>query len=428
MTQSSARKYLATGAVAAALLIGGFGSWAVYSEISGAVIAQGRIRAENDQQVIQHAEGGVVRSILVEEGDTVAAGDVMLQLDDTVLTAELSALKARQGEMTARAARLEAEMVGATSIDFPDHLIAISPEDADEMIAGQEVIFAARMDAQTKEAESLALRRTQIRAQIDGLNAQRIAAEAQLDIIEAELGDQSSLRDRGLSLAAKLNGLKREKADAEGRIGNLISKIAESEERITEIETNFIKDVSLKREKTTEELRAIKVELAALETKRVNLAEQIARLDVRAPVSGLVHDLRVHALRSVVRPAEELGQIISNDDGLVISAHVDPAHIDQVRLGQDTTLRFSGLNARTTPELAGTVTRVSADAFTDESTGQSYYLIEVEPRPGELAKLASTPPVPGMPVETYIRTEARSPLSYLIKPMADYFSTAMRES
>lgn len=162
--------------------------------------------------------------------------------------------------------------------------------------------------------------------------------------------------------------------------------------------------------------------------RRLALLEQIRRLDIVAPVSGVVYDLTVFAPQSVLRAADPVLYIVPQDRPLTIAAQVDPIHIDALSLGQEVTLRFSGFNQRSTPELTGRVVQISADAFEDERRAKTYYRAQISLSEAQRARLPeSTTLLPGMPVEAFIRTEDRTPISYLVKPLSDYFARALRE-
>jgi HlyD family secretion protein len=425
---SSARLHLALGFSALIVLLVGFGSWASLTSISGAVIAPGSIQAVLANQVIQHSSGGIVSKIRVRNGDIVEAGDVMLVLDGTLSRAELSTTNLRQAELLARGARLEAEAVGASDIAFPETLTLDHDTSVAQMIAGQQEIFEARRASRAKEAESLEQRKLQIQAQIEGAIAERSSAYTQIEIISGEVRDQESLFEKGLAQASRLNTLRRQKAALEGSLGRLNSQIGESRERIAELETEFVrKDLNL-REENAVELREVRSEILSLREREIALQDNLDRLDIRAPISGMVHGFSVQALQSVISPADQLAQIIPLGQEVVISTRAQPINIDEIHIDQDASLRFSALNQRVTPVLTGKVTRISADVFSDPNTGASFYQVEITPLQGELSKLGEMTLMPGMPVEGYISTASRTPLSYLMKPFMDYFSQAMRES
>lgn len=427
----SATRPLLVGLLGLALLLGGFGTWAVRSNIAGAIVAPGRIEVDRNRQVVQHLDGGVVDEILVDEGDTVKAGDVLIRLDDRALRSELLITEGQLYELMARRGRLEAEQDERDEITFEPELLqaaADRPEMRD-LIEGQKRLFAARNESATREIEQLEKRRGQIASQIEGIDAQREALGIQLDLIEDQLVDQQSLLDRGLTQAATVLDLKREEARLKGQVGELVANRAQAEGKITEIDIEIDKIGTRRREEATTRLRELQYQEIGLAEERRSLLDRMERLDIKAPVSGVVYGMQVHTPRSVIRPADPVLFLVPQDRPLVIVARVEPIHIDQIHTGQDVILRFSAFDQRRTPELTGKVTQVSADAFEDEASRLSFYRAEVELNPGELDRLPTgTVLIPGMPVETFIRTRDRSPLAYLVKPLSDYFTKAFRES
>ncbi|SES28758.1 HlyD family secretion protein [Tranquillimonas rosea] len=427
----SAMRYTVFGLLALVVLVGGFGTWAATSQISGAVIAPGQIVVERNRQIVQHPDGGVVDEILVDEGDEVEAGEVLIRLDPTLLRSELSTVENQFFEVLARAGRLEAEREGADEIEF-DPRLAEAAENVPsiaELIEGQTRLFEARQASREREIEQLGQRRQQIVSQINGIESQQESLEDQLDLIDAELSDQQSLLDRGLAQSSRVLSLRREAARLGGEVGELTASAAEARERATEIEIEILKLDTSQREEAITTLRDLEARLFELSERRSSLKEQLARMEITAPVSGIVYDMQIFAERSVIQAAEPVLYLVPQDRPLVITAQVPPIHIDQVYVGQEVTLRFSALDARTTPELFGDVMQVSADAFVDENSGEAYYRAEIILRDDQTERLPEGATlIPGMPVETFIRTEDRTPLAYLVKPFTDYFAKAFRET
>ncbi len=421
---------LLAGFLVLLVLVGGFGVWAAITQISGAVIATGRIEVDSNRQVVQHVDGGVVEEVLVEEGDTVEKGEVLLRLDPTFVTTQLTITEDRLWETSARRARLEAERDGASEVEFDEELLAAAAADPEieDLVEGQRNLFDARAESRAAVKAQLSRRSEQIANQIDGIDAQSAAIERQAELIKEELGDQQSLLDRGLAQASRVLGLQREDARVEGTRGELAASRAEAEGSITEIDLELLATDTRLREEAITELRDIRAEeLELLEQRRAALAQQ-DRLVVRAPVGGVVYGMTVFGAGSVVRPAEPVLYIVPQDRPLVIAARVDPLHIDNVYPGQTARLRLSAFDARSTPELEGQVVRVSADAFDDERSGAPFYRAEITLSEGERARLGDDKPlVPGMPVEAFIRTKDRTPLAYLVSPLANYFARAFRE-
>lgn len=418
------------GGMAIAFLVGGVGVWASQSRIAGAVVAPGQVEVERQRQVVQHPDGGVVEDILVKDGATVAAGAPLIRLDGTLLRTEHAIVEGQYFEIMARRGRLEAERADADEIEFPKELVdeAANRDNLAGLIAGQRSLFTARRDTIRQSLDQLQKQRDQVSSQIDGIDAQIVALGQQRELIGEELEDQQTLLARGLAQASRVLALQREAARIDGQLGELQASRASAETRQTELDIQRLRLSAERREEAETELRDLGYRELELAERRRSLIEQIDRLEIRAPVAGIVYDLQVTTPRSVIRPADPLLFIIPQDRPLVIGARVATINIDEVQVGQPVVLRFSAFSSRTTPEIDGQLNRVSADAMIDEQTRASYYLAEVTIPPEELEKLGGLALVPGMPVEVYIQTGERSPLTYLLRPLTDYFNRAFRES
>lgn len=421
---------LGVGFVALAILVGVLGVWSVKARIAGAVIASGMIQVESNRQVVQHPQGGVVGEILAKDGDQVAAGDVVVRLDDTLLRSELAIIEGQLFEIMARKSRLQAERDGLDDLVVPPGLSGEMQNNISiaELIAGQRRLFEARRESLQRESDQIAEQITQAQNQIEGAQAQLTALGTQEVLIGSELADSQSLLEKGLTQASRVSALQREQARLLGEIGNLNATIAQLRGQIAALDIQRLKLTTLRREEAIGTLRDLQYREIELAERRLSTRETLARMDIRSPVPGLVYDSQVFALQAVISPAEPIMYVIPQDQPLVVSARVDSIHIDQVHVGQDASLRFTAFDQRLTPEIFGRVVRLSADVFTDEVTGLSYYQAELLPNEGELEKLGGQELLPGMPVEAYIKTAERSPLSYLAQPLMDYFNKAFRES
>ena len=423
----STRGPMTAGLLALVLLVGGFGTWAVMAQITGAVITSGQIEVDRNRQVIQHPDGGVVAEILVDEGDTVAAGDLLIKLDATTLQSELAIVEGQLFELMARRGRLEAERDGIETLTF-DPILMAAPTGS-ELMEGQRRLFDARLESTKRATEQLDQQRAQIASQLDGISAQQTALDTQKTLISQELGDQQKLLDQKLVQASRVMGLQREEANLLGRVGELTASAAQAAERMTEIDIQVLTLTTTRREESITRLRDLQYNELELSERRRTLVRQLDRLDIRAPVSGVVYGLQVFAEQSVIRPADPVMFLVPQDRPLVIATKVRPVDIDQIHLGQDVILRFSAFDQRRTPELHGKVTLVSADIFQDEATGMAFYQAEIQLNEGEATRLPEDMVlIPGMPVEAFVRTADRSPMDYLLKPLADYFTKAFRES
>ncbi len=427
----SARAPVIFGLFGLFVLFGGFAVWATQANIAGAIIASGRIEVDRNRQIVQHPTGGVVSQIAAHEGDAVKAGDLLLSLDDRQARSQLAIIEGQLYELMARRGRLEAERDQTDELVFEDELMQAGAgnPDLEELISGQRNLFFARRDSVAGLSGQLQKRQGQILNQIDGIKAQEKALALQLGFIEEELTNQKALLDKGLAQATRVLELQRQQASLQGQLGELAANKAQAEGRITEIDLEVLKLGTGRREAAITNLRDLRYRELELVEQRASLLEDIENLQIRAPVSGIVHAMKVQTLRSVVRGADPILFLIPQDRPLVIVVQVDTIHIDQIHLGQQVNLRLSALDQSSTPELVGQVALISADAFEDEARGQTYYRAEITLNSGERAKLnAGDVLIPGMPVEAFMRTADRTPMAYLIKPFADYFKRAFRET
>lgn len=425
----SATRPLFWGFLTLALLIGGLGAWSVLTNLAGAIVAPGQVEVAQNRQIVQHVDGGVVAEILVTEGAEVAAGDVLLRLDGSELQSELTIVENQLHELSARRARLEAERDDAQTVTFPDDLLqaAATRPDVAEMVDGQASFFAAHRETLAQAVDQRRKRISQIGSQVEGIEAQQKAVETQVALLGAELEAQRGLLAKGLTQGTRVSAIERELAEVQGRVGELTAAQAEAAGRITEIEIEIRGLATQLRETAEAELRDVAARELELSERQRALAERIGRLDIRAPAAGLVFGLQVTTPRSVIRPADPLMFIVPQDRPLLVAVRVPSTHVDEVHLGQQVRLVFSSLPSRTTPEVNGSVTLVSADALTDDRTGMTFYRAEIAIDLSSLRDIG-TSVVPGMPVDAFIRTVDRTPLSYLLKPFTDYFRNAFRET
>lgn len=425
----SAARHMSLGLITLVVLVFGVGAWSAVASITGAIVAPSKLKVESERQVVQHPEGGVVAEILVKEGARVEAGEILIRLDDKLIRAELNITEGQLYEIMARRGRLTAERDHAPEPVFDQELRDIAQNDSKmaSLMRGQRQLFFARRDTAEREIEQLRERQTQIREQIVGSQSQQEALSSQLDFVNQELADLKELQKKGLAQASRVLALERENARLLGQRGELIANVARLKGQISEIEIQLLGLESGRREEAITELRDLEYREYELREQRNSLLERISRLDIVAPRPGRVIGMTIFALRSVVQPAEPLLYVVPSDVNLVAEAQIEVQNIDSIYPGQPARLRFSAFSMRTTPDVAGTVLKVSPDAFEDERTGRSYYLAELGIDEGEIEKLGEVELVAGMPVEAYITTGDRTPFSYFTKPLTDYFSKALRE-
>lgn len=421
--RGSARGAVLAGGLSVLVLLTGTVGWAWGARISGAVIAPGQVGVSRHAQVVQHPEGGVVVGIHARDGDRVSAGEPLIELEGAAVRTELAIVEDQHDEVMARRGRLEAERSGAGEIVFPEGISAGSAD----LMRGQEALFRARAETLDRTLEQIGKQIEQIRDEMSGMRAQAAALSEQRSLVGEELENTQSLLDKGLAQAPRVLALRREAAGLDGQVAQVEAGIAQAKTRITGLELEALRAQSERREEAERELRDLGPREMELAERRASLSRQVAELEVRAPVSGIVHEMRVNTPRSVIRPAEAVLNIIPQDRPLIITAHVSPVNVDEVRAGQEVRVRFSSFSSRTTPEILGVLERVSADAVQDERTGAAHYLAEVSVTPEEMARIGDDPLLPGMPAEVFILTGERSPAAYLLSPLTDYFKRAFRE-
>ncbi len=416
------------GFSAIALIFGGFGGWAAIAPIASAVIAPGVVTVDTNRKKIQHLEGGVVEELLVRDGDSIAAGDVLIRLDETQPRASLAILQGEYDATRAIEARLLAERSGAQTIELPSDLLDRAAEtNVAEILSGQESFFEARRKSFDGEVSILRSRIARLQDNIAGLQAQQKSKERQIVLIKEETKGLRRLLAKGYTDRSRLLGLEREEADLEGERGEHRSDIAHARTSMAETELNIIQLRSDFQEEVVDELRTVRASLSDLR-ERIGAAKHILKhIEIRAPVNGVVVDMQVHTKGGVIRPGETILEIVPDDDNLIVEAQVDPLDIDNLAVGQQSDVHLTAFKRWTTPAISGEVTYVSADRLEDQSTGRPYYVARVAVADDEVAKLEDRNLYPGMPAEVMIKTGERTALQYLAQPMLDSMNRAWRE-
>lgn len=464
----SARRALLLGFGGVVLLLGGVAGWGAFASISGAVIATGRVAVESRNLVVEHIDGGTVSEVLVRDGDMVAAGEPLVRFADSKLRSEAAILEAQHAELVARRNRLEAEFRGADAIAWDTELASLSRTDSAvrDILEGQERLFRARKAARAGEVALLRERIGQAREEIVGLDARAVSLSQQSALIVRELEVNRETFEKGLTKLDRLLALERAARNLEGMAGTNAASIARTRGRISELELQILQIDSRRIEEAEAQARETKATENQVRERLALLRERLGRMEVRAPVPGIVFEMTVFASGEVVQPGEPILQIVPEGSDLVVMAQLQPIHVDQVYPGQEAVLRFTAFPLQVTPEREGRVVRVSADTVRDAESGKSWYEVELamggpmtdgdsggggvqsqwmsgglggmfenladslgfgspgREAPGLADELALTP---GMPVEVHVRTGDRSVISYLAKPITDFFQRSMRE-
>jgi HlyD family secretion protein len=422
------RRQTAAIVIAALLLVAGLGGWAMTTEFSGAVIAAGQLVVDSNVKKVQHPTGGVVGRLNVREGQAVKAGDIVISLDDTQIRANRDIVVKALNELAARQAREEAERDGLDKVTFPDDLLARrSDPDVAKAVTGEKRQFEIRRTSREGQKAQLRERMIQLRQEISGYEAQITSKDKQIEWVGKELVGVYELWEKNLIPYTRVTSLEREKERLVGERGQLVAAIAQSKGKIAEIELQILQVDQDMRTEVGKDLAEIRARTAEMIERKVAAEDQLKRVDIRAPIDGVVLQLTVHTVGGVITAGEAIMLIVPQTDTLQVEAKISPQEIDQIRIGQPAVLRFVAFSQRTTPELNGTVVRISADVSEDAKTGARFYIIRLDVSPEELARLGAVRLVPGMPVEALIQTSPRTVMSYLIKPLHDQIARAFRE-
>lgn len=401
-----------------------FLGWAAFAPLDAGAYAQGQIAVSGNRQAVQHREGGVVTALLVAEGDTVRRGQILLQLSSGELRATERGVSSQVFALMAQRARLIAERDRLGSIPTPPEFADLAPQDrvlAQESLRIQQQQFGARRTGRSTETGVLGQRIAQLNEQISGYEGQIAANQEQQRLIQDELAGMRSLAERGYAPLTRVRALERTAAQLDGELGSLRAQIARSREAVGETRLQMSGVSTKMNEDVADQLRLIDVQLNELQPRMAELRAQIARNEVRAPASGEVVGLTIFTQGGVIQPGQTLMEIVPRDASQVIIAQISPNDVDNLRVGLDTEVRFPGLRERNPPIVHGRVTRISADSFTLEETGASYFRAEIVVPASELAKMGRGAETlrPGAPVEVVVLLRKRTALGYLLEPLTN---------
>jgi HlyD family secretion protein len=409
------------------LLILTFGLGGFLIPIGGAVIGSGQVGVESRVKKIAHPTGGVVSEILVENGQRVRKGQILLRFDDTVSRADASYSSLSVDQLLARRARLEAEQAGAGSIAFPPDLRRNDPS-TQRAMADEEKLFRIRRSEQVGLSAQLRARVAQYEQQIHGYQSQIGAVQAQRRLIEPERKGVRDLWKEDLVTIGRLNELERTAVDLQGSVGALQASIAQAQARITEAREQMIQLGQTSRADAGTELSRVNDLLNQQQVRNVSALDTRERSVVCAPYDGVIDKLTVSTIGGVVRPADVMMEIVPDSDQMLVEGMIQPTDIDQVRIGQQARIRFAAFNSATTPEIRGRVIFVAADRSSDPENRISYYPVRVAIDQADLAGFPELALRPGMPADLFIQTGHRSMISYLTKPLRDQFARAFTDN
>lgn len=420
---------LRTGLIISVLFFGVLGGWAGFAPLDSAAVAPGVVVVENNRQAVQHRDGGIVAELPVREGDRVEAGQLLLRLDDTELAAQASILSKQTDALKILEARLVAERDGLGAIVFPADITARlgKGEEIDQLVHGQERVFATRTSSRGNQVDILQQRIVQLGAQIKGFEAQAAANARQLALIRDELKGTRSLYEKGLTPKTRVLALERAAASLDGERGENEANAARARQAIGEARLQIDQIERERQTEVAEQLRQTQEQLFDLTPRLEAVRAQLGRTEIRAPASGSVVGLTAFTVGGVIRPGETVMEIVPSDTPLVVRAQLRPDQIDDVHRGMVAEVRLTAYPYRTTPILNGNVAQISADRFTDERTGVAYYDMRIEVPTTELHRLPDAGLTPGMPAEVMVPLRERTALDYLVEPLLRSIEGTARE-
>ena len=418
-----------TGNLLMCVFIGGFGIWSIFAPLKSAAVASGLVEPEFGRKTIQHLEGGIVRRILVKNGDAVTSGQVLIELDDTKSRSERDSLQGQLWDLEGRHARMVAEQEGADEITYPPDIQALihTSSSVRAILIGQHRIFETRRQVMQSNIEISHERMAQVQQEIIGLTAQKAALAARAEISRQQLESSTALAAKGAERKTRLQDLGREKADLDGQYGEVEAQISRAYQVINETQASLVKLQSDRLNEVAEGLRDAEGQILQLRERLAAIDDQLSRTEIRAPEAGVIMDLHIHTIGGVIGAGEPLVDLVPSAGRLIVSAHVRPEDIHLVHSGLAAQVHLLPYNQRRVPLLRGRVEYVSADRLVDKQTGQSYYEATIRVTDERLAKMSDVQLLPGMPAQTLIETGESSVAFYAVRPLFDSFHRAFRE-
>ena len=418
---------MALGIVAIIVFFGIFAAWSILAPLSEAAIAPGTIRVEGQRRTIQHLEGGILREIMVRDGDRIVAGQVLARLDDIQSGTTTETLRSQRWALAAQAARLDAELAHAGQVAFPDDVLSADHARARDAVAGQRAVFESRVASLISQIQVQQARIDQQNAVIASARGQQRAQEQQLVLIRREEDLTQTLVRQGLQRLPTLLALQRSAAALEGQAADLAGQVERAEGAIAEARSTIRQIEDARQQEVAAELRDVRARLAEAE-ERLRAAEDVGlRREILAPEDGTVLNLRLFTVGAVLRAGDPLIDLVPTRDRLVAEVNVQPFDIDVVHTGLQAEVRLPAFRQRLVPYLHGHVIFVASDVSTDERTHQSYFRAHILIDRDQLERLPHVHLMPGMPVEAMIQIGERSFLRYITQPIRDSFARAFRE-
>src|SRR3981081_168027 len=418
-----------TGNLVGVCCVVGVGGCATCAPLESAAMAVGTVESESSRKTIQHLEGGIIREILVADGDVVHAGQILTSFEYTSARAEVQSLQGQLWDATAREARLQAEQRGDERVSFPAKLEMTQNENPSvaAVLAAQQSIFETRRQVFQSQATVNREKRSQVEKEIEGLRAQEGAASKRVEIVGEAVDTGVILVNKGLERRPRLLNLEREKADIGGRGGEIVAQISRAEQVISESQATLLKLESDRQNEIAQSLREAQNQIFQTRERLQAADDQLLRTAVKAPEDGVVTELRIHTPGGVIGAGAPLMDLVPRQDRLIVTARIRPEDIDVVRPGLSADVNLLPSNQRRVPRLQGTVTHVSADRLVDKRTDQPYYAAKIRVQDPRIAAIDGVQIVPGMPTQVFIKTGRGTVALYALRPLLDSFNNAFRE-
>ncbi|HSQ04248.1 MAG TPA: HlyD family type I secretion periplasmic adaptor subunit [Burkholderiales bacterium] len=426
--EEDARTPVALGILALVAFFIGLGGWASIAPLDSAAIAPAVVKVEGNRKSVQHLEGGIVKELRVKEGDRVAAGDVLIVLDNTQAKGTVDVLAKQYAELTAQEARLRAERDGASSIRFPQHIAGL--ETAPEMrsvLEGQVNLFNSRRATLQGQTDVLRKKITQAQEQIVGFEGQLASYKRQLESTRSENAGLKGLFRQGYVPRQRMLELERAEASLEGQISDMSSNIVRARQLIEEYKVQIIQTQSDRLAQVANDLRDVQVKLLEIGPQLSVARAKLERTEIRSPYSGIIVGLSVFSVGGVISPGEKVMDIVPGNESVIVEATVAPEDVKDIHAGMRAEVHLTAYKQRTIPIVHGTLLNVSADRLTDNKTGAGYYLTQVKVDEKELAELKYVKLAPGMPALVMIPTGERTALDYLLRPLTESVLKSFRE-
>ncbi|WP_170230620.1 HlyD family type I secretion periplasmic adaptor subunit [Roseibium hamelinense] len=424
----SPKPFIIGGYLTIFITFGVLGGWAATAPLDSAVIAPGVLSVESSKKIVDHLEGGIVKEILVDDSDTVKAGDVLVRLSEIKSQANASMVDTRYMIARAELARLETERANEAELVFPEDLMASDDVRIKYAMKTQQDLFRDRVSVRNSQISILDSKVAQLKNQISGLELQRDAAKQEIDLIAEEVERLQDGTNKGVVSTNRLSSLRREQAQLTGAFGRLVSDIARVNESIGETELEIVRIRQSFSERAATELGEVRQELAELEEQQVVAADVLDRTEIRAQVDGIVQNMQVHTIGGVIKPGAPIMEIVPTDDEIVINANIRTLDIDNIYPGLEAEVRLSAFTSRYLPSIFGKIAYVSPDTIQPTNQNeQPYYLARIVVPDSEIPEEVLGKLTPGMPAEIIIPTGERTVVEYLVQPLEDAVRNSMRE-